>query len=78
MELQTITEHYYEVTVNGTQIPQADSDLEYTWFVFNMPAEDTIVSITQKSVDIPPPPADSDNITFQYGDILAQIILDDA
>ena len=50
MELQTITEHYYEVTVNGTQIPQADSDWEYTWFVFNMPAEDTIVSITQKAL----------------------------
>lgn len=78
MELQTITEHYYVVTVNGTQIPQADSDLEYTWFVFNMPAEDTIVSITQKGVDIPPPPADSDKITFQCGDILAQIVLDDA
>ena len=78
MELQTITEHYYEVTVNGTQIPQADSDWEYTWFVFNMPAEDTIVSITQKGVSIPPPPADSDDITFRYGDILSQVVLDNA
>lgn len=78
IQLETITEHYYVVTMNGITLPQAESSLEYTWFVFNMPAEDTIVSITQKSVDIPPPPADFDNITFQYGDILAQIILDDA
>ena len=78
IQLQTVTEHYYIVTVNGTAIPQTDSDLEYTWFSFKMPEEDVVISITQKGVEIPPPPADSDDITFQYGDILAQIILDDA
>ena len=78
IQLQTVTEHYYIVKVNGTAIPQTDSDLEYTWFSFKMPEEDVVISITQKAVDIPPPPADSDNITFQCGDILAQIVLDDA
>ena len=78
IQLQTVTEHYYIVTVNGTAIPQTDSDLEYTWFSFKMPEEDVVISITQKGVEIPPPPADSDDITFQYGDILAQLILDDA
>ena len=36
IQLQTVTEHYYIVTVNGTAIPQTDSDLEYTWFSFKM------------------------------------------
>ena len=77
-QLETITEHYYVVTMNGITIPQTDSDLEYTWFSFKMPEEDVVISITQKGVEIPPPPADSDNITFQCGGILAQIVLDDA
>ena len=77
-QLETITEHYYVVTMNGITLPQAESSLEYTWFRFRMPEEDVVISITQKAVDIPPPPADSDNITFQCGDILAQIVLDDA
>ena len=78
IQLQTVTEHYYIVTVNGTAIPQTDSDLEYTWFSFKMPEEDVVISITQKGVEIPPPPADSDDITFQYGDILSQVVLDNA
>ena len=77
IQLQTVTEHYYIVTVNGTAIPQTDSDLEYTWFSFKMPEEDVVISITQKGVEIPPPPADSDDITIHGGDILAQIVLDD-
>ena len=78
IQLQTVTEHYYIVTVNGTAIPQTDRDLEYTWFSFKMPEEDVVISITQKGVEIPPPPADSDDITFQYGDILSQVVLDNA
>lgn len=77
-QLETITEHYYVVTMNGITLPQAESSLEYTWFGFRMPEEDVVISITQKGVDIPPPPADSDDITIHGGDILAQIVLDDA
>ena len=77
-QLETITEHYYVVTMNGMTLPQAESSLEYTWFGFRMPEEDVVISITQKGVDIPPPPADSDDITFQYGDILSQVVLDNA
>ena len=77
-QLETITEHYYVVTMNGITLPQAESSLEYTWFGFRMPEEDVVISITQKGVDIPPPPADSDDITFQYGDILSQVVLDNA
>ena len=78
IQLETITEHYYVVTMNDITLPQAESSLEYTWFVFRMPEEDVVISITQKGVDIPPPPADSDDITIHGGDILAQIVLDDA
>lgn len=78
IQLETITEHYYVVTMNGITLPQAESSLEYTWFGFRMPEEDVVISITQKGVDIPPPPADSDDITFQYGDILSQVVLDNA
>lgn len=78
IQLETITEHYYVVTMNGITLPQAESSLEYTWFEFRMPEEDVVISITQKGVDIPPPPADSDDITFQYGDILSQVVLDNA
>jgi len=77
-QLETITEHYYVVTMNGITLPQAESSLEYTWFGFRMPEEDVVISITQKGVDIPPPPADSDDITFQYGEILSQVVLDNA
>lgn len=78
IQLETITEHYYVVTVNGLTIPQADSSLEYTYFVFSMPEEDVVLSITQVGVEIPPPPADSFDITFFGGDILSQVVLDEA
>lgn len=78
IQLETITEHYYVVTMNGITLPQTESSLEYTWFGFRMPDEDVVISITQKGVDIPPTPADSDDITFQYGDILSQVVLDNA
>lgn len=78
IQLETITEHYYVVTANNITLPQADSRLEYTYFVFSMPEEDVVLSITQKGVEIPPPPVETFDITLHGGDILSQIVLNDA
>lgn len=55
IQLETITEHYYSVYVNDREIAmyQYDSNQEYTYFKFIMPAEDVVVTIKDVWVDIP-------------------------
>lgn len=53
IKLQTITEHYYELYVNGEKQQMADSDMYYTYFTFTMPAGDATVEIRDRWVDIP-------------------------
>ena len=55
IKLDTITEHYYKVYVNGAeQAMDSDaSDLTYSYYTFTMPNEDVIIEIEDVSVDIP-------------------------
>lgn len=56
IKLETITEHYYIVYVNGVEQAMATSDLMYTYFTFTMPSEDVLIKIEDVSVDIPEAP----------------------
>ena len=64
IQLATITDHYYILTVNEEAIDMADSDFMYTYFQFTMPHEDVKIELRQKAADIPewtegkyPPPS---------------------
>ena len=61
VKLETITEHYYVLSVNGEEVEmdQDTSDLTYTYFTFTMPGEDVLIHIEDKWVEIPPPPQPS-------------------
>lgn len=61
IQLETITEHYYVLTVNGVaqEMDREASDLTYTYFTFTMPKENVVVEITDQWVTIPPAPNDS-------------------
>lgn len=55
IKLDTITEHYYKVYVNGAEqaMDTAASDLTYSYYTFTMPEEDVLIEIEDVSVDIP-------------------------
>ena len=59
IQLATLTEHYYELFVNGME-QEMDMELsswdKYTYFTFLMPEEDVLVTIEDVSVDIPEAP----------------------
>ena len=57
IQLETITEHYYVLLVNGVQQePDRDaSDMMFTYFTFIMPDEDVLIEIEDRWVDIPYP-----------------------
>ena len=56
IKLETMTEHYYIVTVNGVEIEMTPSDNKWdTIYSFTMPKEDVLVEIEDKWVDIPWP-----------------------
>lgn len=58
VKLATVTEHFYILYVNGTEqaMDMDASDLTYTCFTFTMPAEDVLIEIEDKWVDIPTAP----------------------
>ena len=58
IKLSTITEHYYIVTVNGTEMDfdRDASDMTYTYYTFTMPSKDVLIEIADVSVDIPEAP----------------------
>ena len=58
VKLETITEHYYTLSVNGVEqeMDRDASDLTYTYFTFTMPGEDVLIQIEDKWVDIPEAP----------------------
>ena len=55
IKLSTVTEHYYIVSVNGTEsdYDRAASDMTYTYYTFTMPSKDVLIEIADVSVDIP-------------------------
>lgn len=55
VRLETITEHYYSLYVNGTeqQMDSERSDMNGTYFVFTMPGCDVYIKIEDHGVDIP-------------------------
>ena len=56
IELETITEHYYILYVNGVeQSPDetGTNDWSVTCYTFSMPAENVIITIEDRWVDIP-------------------------
>ena len=64
VKLETITEHYYVLTVNGVQQePDRDSsDMMFTYFTFTMPDEDVLIEIEDRWVDIPYPSQQSETM----------------
>ena len=58
IKLSTITEHYYIVTVNGTELDfdRDASDMTCTYYTFTMPSKDVLIEIADVSVDIPEAP----------------------
>ena len=58
VKLETITEHYYVLSVNGDEVEMDRDtlDLTYTYFTFTMPGEDVLIQIEDKWVEIPPAP----------------------
>ena len=58
IKLCTITEHYYIVTVNGTELDfdRNASDMTYTYYTFTMPSKDVLIEIADVWVDIPEAP----------------------
>ena len=58
IQLDTITEHYYVLSVNGkaVEMDHEASDLTYTYFTFTMPDEDVMIQIEDRWVAIPPEP----------------------
>lgn len=59
IQLETITEHYYVLRVNGAEqeMDREASDLTYTYFTFPMPEKDVVIEIEEQWVTIPPAPA---------------------
>ena len=57
LQLWTISEHYYIVSVNGETIDKAPSEKGTTYYSFTMPEEDVLVEIESIYVDIPYPPS---------------------
>ena len=55
IQLETMTEHYYIVTVNGVEIEMTPSVSGETIYSFIMPKEDVLLQIEDKWVDIPYP-----------------------
>lgn len=55
IQLETMSEHYYIVTVNGKEIERTKSDAGDTVYSFTMPEEDVLVKIEDKWVEIPWP-----------------------
>ena len=55
VKLETITEHYYVLSVNGEEVEmdRDTSDLTYTYFTFTMPSKDVLIQIEDKWVEIP-------------------------
>ena len=55
IKLETITEHYYVLCVNGVkqEWDRESSDMVYTYFTFTMPNEDVLIEIESRGVDIP-------------------------
>ena len=56
IELETVTEHYYVLYVNGVeQSPDetGTNDWSVTCYTFSMPAENVIITIEDRWVDIP-------------------------
>ena len=53
IRLQTVTEQYYKVLVNGEEAVMINGNLECTVFAFIMPDKDAEIEITTVSVDIP-------------------------
>ena len=72
LKLETVTEHYYVVYVNGQEIEADSSDMEYTYFKFIMPYENVTVKIEDRWVDIPEAPEQVSYgyKSFQIGDTL--------
>ena len=58
IRLDTVTEHYYILSVNGVRQDQdrSASDMMFTYFTFIMPAEDVLIEIEDRWVDIPAAP----------------------
>lgn len=58
VKLETITEHYYILYVNGVEqeMDRDASDLTYTYYTFTMPGEDVLIHIEDKWIDIPQAP----------------------
>lgn len=59
IQLATLTEHYYELFVNGVE-QEMNMELSswdtYTYFTFTMPEEDVLVTIEDRWVEIPEGP----------------------
>lgn len=55
IQLETITEHYYVLFVDGIEqkMDFSASDMAFTYFVFTMPSKDVLVEIEDHWVDIP-------------------------
>ena len=56
IELETITEHYYVLYVNGVEQSPDESisnDWSVTYYTFSMPAENVIITIEDRWVEIP-------------------------
>lgn len=53
--LETITEHYYVLSVNGVEheMDFVASDMVFTYFTFTMPNEDVVIEIEDRWVTIP-------------------------
>ncbi len=56
IQLGTVTEQYYILSVNGEEQQQTYADMNYTYFTFAMPGEDVTIIIDTVSVDIPSAP----------------------
>ena len=58
IKLGTITEHYYIVTVNGTELDfdRDATDMIYNSYTFTMPSKDVLIEIADVWVDIPVAP----------------------
>ncbi len=56
IQLETVTEQYYVLSVNGESQQQTKADMNYTYFTFIMPSENVTIVIDTLGVDIPYPP----------------------
>ena len=53
LKLYAVTEQYYDVFLNGEEIPMSGSDGAYCYFTFTVPATDILVEIETVPVTIP-------------------------